>query len=64
VKIFEPTMHLRLVERPLKIEGTGMVDTIKKMRVLQQMWLDKNGSGTTEWRDVPFVPPPQEESAP
>lgn len=60
MKMFEPTLHLRFVERPLKIEGTGMVDTIKKMKVLQQMWLDKNGSGAAEWRDVPFVTPDQE----
>ena len=48
-----PTMSLRFVERPLKIEGTGMVDTVKKMRVLQQMFERPNGERI--WKDVPLA---------
>lgn len=49
-----PTTNLRFVERPLRIEGTGMVDTVKKMRVLQQMF--ETTGGTRLWKDVPSVP--------
>jgi hypothetical protein len=59
MKIFEPTLNLRFVERLLsEVEVVNPVtaDPKKKIRVLQQAWIDKNGSGEIEWRIVPFVP--------
>lgn len=58
-----PTMQLRFVERPEPVSGTGMVSTVRKIRVLQQYWesqyMDKaTGKPVTgEWRDVPLVTP-------
>ena len=48
-----PTMSLRFLEKPMPIPGTGMVDTVKKIRVLQQMFEQPNGERI--WKDVPFV---------
>lgn len=57
MKVLEPTMHLRFVERHLSdVEFDTPPESNKKVRVLQQAWIDKNGSGAIEWRIVRFVP--------
>jgi hypothetical protein len=48
-----PTMSLRFVEKPMPIAGTGMVHTVKTIRVLQQMFERPNGGRI--WKNVPFV---------
>lgn len=60
---YEPTNKLRFVERPEPVPGhTGMVSTVRKVRILQQRWeqtvcgLDGERWTEGEWRDVPLEP--------
>jgi hypothetical protein len=57
-----PTMSLRFVERPAPIPGTCMVDTVIKVRVLQQRF-DTITNGM-RWIDVPCITEPQTGSEP
>jgi hypothetical protein len=53
---FEPTLHLRFIDKPKPLDGGG-VSRKYNIRVLQQFWTRKIGDKVdTEWRDVPFVP--------
>jgi len=53
-----PTMNLRFIEKPMPIAGTGMVHTVKKIRVLQQLWCKADNS--LYWADVRFEANPGE----
>jgi hypothetical protein len=47
------TAVLRFVTRPEPVPNTGMVSTVRTIRVLQQMWQHAE-TGRTQWRDVPL----------
>lgn len=50
-----PTARLRFIEKPEPVDGTGMVSTTRKIRVLQQQFYQP--SGRVVWIDVPLEAP-------
>lgn len=50
-----PTARLRFIEKPEPVDGTGMVSTTRKIRVLQQQFYQP--SGRVVWIDVPLETP-------
>jgi hypothetical protein len=64
MKVMQPTMKLRFVEREIikpmikNNEGTGYFSQRVKTKVLQQWWAEvdvfNNPSPHGEWRDVPL----------
>lgn len=51
-----PTARLRFIEKPEPVDGTGMVSTTRKIRVLQQQFYQPPSEHVV-WIDVPLVTP-------
>lgn len=48
-----PTMNLRFIKR----KSANYPGETGYKFILQQQWVDSNGSGATKWQDVPRVDP-------